>query len=510
MKRPVVGLFASQLSGGVPRGAMRLFSAIATELSSRDDLEVVALGDFVSESSDPTGCTFVRHNARDWLHFGGGTANAHSPLDGLIEQQKGRQNNRIEQQTGQRAKAPTLFRWKREFRRIIRKIRRVLSRLTHRRIEEAKVVKSESLAPELPLREQQNGPEFTNDDILEKLISLEQIDVLIDFWWFHLAERSPILHRYRPKHLRVIGWFLDAIPLRTPPWTPGQIPPHEFRSVLQPHLETFDEIVAISACGADDARAFFPHIACKPIHVIPCGIYSEDFVAPHGSEFVQRQFGIDLRRPVFAFIGALEPAKNLSNCLRALTEVATVVDQNLQVLILGAIQNTDLAAIMGPYLPPLLARTKVVVTGMVSEAVKRAILSNSSVLIYASKWEGFGIPPLEAMAAGLQVVASDIPTAHENYGGLAELCDPHDVRSIADAILRTLRKGPDEVALWRAQARAHAQQYMWGAAADQLADVIRNSDSAFADGHSFAANAISGPISASPPVSTEKTTPQRA
>src|SRR5271165_4015317 len=138
MKRPVVGFFASQFAAGDPRGAMRLFLAIATELVNRDDIEVVFLGDFVSEASDPVGCTFLRYSAKDRLHFRGETVNAyslrdeaaaktHSPLDALIEQQNRRP-----------VKATTFFRWKREIRRIFRKIDRRPSRLTPTPVEEVK------------------------------------------------------------------------------------------------------------------------------------------------------------------------------------------------------------------------------------------------------------------------------------------------------------------------------------------------------------------------------------
>jgi hypothetical protein len=88
---------------------------------------------------------------------------------------------------------------------------------------------------------------------------------------------------------------------------------------------------------------------------------------------------------VFVIIGALEPGKNFVNCMHALTDIATKEDQFLQVIVLGAADDTELKPRIGPYWPHLLNRTNLKFAGMVSEAVKRTILTNSTALINVSK-----------------------------------------------------------------------------------------------------------------------------
>ena len=135
---------------------------------------------------------------------------------------------------------------------------------------------------------------FTNADIVGRVISLDRIDVLLNFWWFHSPHGNPLAGHYRPPGLRIFSWFLDAIPLRVAHWQPGMIPVPEFRSGVQMHLESADEIVAISHSAAKDVITFFPHIR-KPVHVVPCGIFESDFDLPEGAEYVFRSLTLDLQ-----------------------------------------------------------------------------------------------------------------------------------------------------------------------------------------------------------------------
>jgi glycosyltransferase involved in cell wall biosynthesis len=68
-----------------------------------------------------------------------------------------------------------------------------------------------------------------------------------------------------------------------------------------------------------------------------------------------------------------------------------------------------------------------------------ALLSGAKVLLYPSRYEGFGLPPLEALACGTPAVASDIPALRESTAGSARLVAPGDVTGWAEALLDGLR-----------------------------------------------------------------------
>jgi glycosyltransferase involved in cell wall biosynthesis len=245
------------------------------------------------------------------------------------------------------------------------------------------------------------------------------------------------------------------------------IPVMEFRNAVQAHLEAADEIVAISRSAAEDISAYFPHIR-KPVHVVPCGIVEADFDAPSLSSSLHADFSIDISMPMFTLIGFHEPSKNVANAISALIDVSERIGREVQAFIIGPSDGIDLYERFGPAAKRLSGRVRIIFGGSVSDTVKRAVLKKSIALIYVSKWEGFGIPPLEAMALGTQVVASDIAPLKEVCGILPEYCDPYDVQDIGAAILRTILKSPEERSAYAERARNHAQSFMWKAAVEKL------------------------------------------
>ena len=110
--------------------------------------------------------------------------------------------------------------------------------------------------------------------------------------------------------------------------------------------------------------------------------------------------------------------------------------------------------------------------GYVSQESRNALVAGATALCYPSRFEGFGLPPLEAMAAGVPVVASDTPAVAEVTGGAALLAHPDDPRAWAQA-LRRLRDEPALAEQLRAAGKRRSADFTWARCALQTARLYR-------------------------------------
>jgi glycosyltransferase involved in cell wall biosynthesis len=110
--------------------------------------------------------------------------------------------------------------------------------------------------------------------------------------------------------------------------------------------------------------------------------------------------------------------------------------------------------------------------GWVSDAELVALYRRADVLLFPSIYEGFGRPPLEAMACGTPVVVSSAPALLELVGDAGLHADPTDVRGLADAVERVLAE-PDLASELRARGLKRADQYSWQRTVAAYADIYR-------------------------------------
>ncbi len=507
MKRPIVAFHACLLDGGTPRGALRLFRNLVVELAQRDDIELVCLGKQLTDHQNPVNCVFERISKGEWLaRFveNGVLVDFVSPAEPPAQATPAFFVPSIERPRQRKKKNYT---WRDQPRRLYREMGRArrrfvtpkivwfisaLRRMGHlckdtlrrsynefrqfwpRYFGGATTQPSDNSSGDTkPAQSLTYGrPDGLPISIETEVISINRIDVLLNFWWFHSPHPNPILGQYRPRNLRVLSWFLDTIPLRVAHWSPGMIPIDVFRYHVQAHLDAADEVVAISESAKSDISAFFPHIK-KPIHVVPCGISPKVSRTTSGDAPEELSaLGIAPHLPLFTFIGAQEPSKNLANAILGLLHASEQLQKELQAFIMGPGFNGDLSQLIGPSASRVQGRLRLVHPGLVSDRVKFSVLAASSALVYVSKWEGFGIPPLEAMQVGTPVISSDIPPLREVCGDLAEYCDPYDPIDISAAITRTLSMPAAARSEYANVAVKHALRYSWASAADILTVVI--------------------------------------
>lgn len=163
-------------------------------------------------------------------------------------------------------------------------------------------------------------------------------------------------------------------------------------------------------------------------------------------------------RPYFVVLGNLAPNKNIDTVLRAMGRTP---DPALRLVLVGgrpsAVANTRSA-------PP---DPRVIQAGRRSDAEVVALLHHARGLVFASLYEGFGIPPLEALAQGCPVIASDIDATREVCGDAALYFAPTDDAALAHH-MQTLMAGSDPAR--RAAGLHRANAYDWAASATVLDD----------------------------------------
>lgn len=169
-------------------------------------------------------------------------------------------------------------------------------------------------------------------------------------------------------------------------------------------------------------------------------------------------------RGFFLFVGSPAPNKNLSRAILAFKEIART---DIDFVLVGAAAKSFADSALNE-LP-----ANVIRTGRLSDSQIKALYENALALVFPSIYEGFGIPPLEAMKAGCLTLAADIPAVREVCAEAAVYFDPFDVRSIADVMQRAADSKIDRTGMIDAGYR-RAGTYSWQQSAEQLVSAVKS------------------------------------
>jgi glycosyltransferase involved in cell wall biosynthesis len=259
----------------------------------------------------------------------------------------------------------------------------------------------------------------------------------------------------------------DLLPMRFPSWYPAR-QRWLFRRAIRQAVADAHIIVPSTAVAADIADAL--DVGESRVTVIPEGV-DPIFRRPVSEVDVAAVCARHRIRPgqFFLFVGAISGRKNLVTVMRALAQFrATGPDVPLVVAGprgRGADEFDAEAARLG-------LQSAVRVTGFVSAADLPVLLTAALALVHPSKYEGFGLTPLEAMAAGTPVLAAKTGALPEVVGDAGMLLPPDDVDAWAKAMTRI----SEDDALRRSmveRGRVWSTQFTWEKAARETAAVYR-------------------------------------
>ena len=207
--------------------------------------------------------------------------------------------------------------------------------------------------------------------------------------------------------------------------------------------------------------------------VVPNGVDANAFHGVSDTEVNAARDQLGIRGPYLLFLGGIEPRKNLPAVVRAFARLPSDVRPVLVIAGWRTEWNPEGWNELQRALEELPAgiRSRIAVTGYVPEERKAALLAGAQALVYPSRYEGFGLQVLEAMAAGTPVLTSNVSALPEVAGDAAVLVDPADVDSIADGMEKLLRD--DELRnVLRGRGRARAKRFSWEETARRTVAVL--------------------------------------
>lgn len=214
-----------------------------------------------------------------------------------------------------------------------------------------------------------------------------------------------------------------------------------------------DSLVTVSRFSKDEILGQFD-VPEGRVHVIYNGV--DDLY------FQNTSASFDLPDNYLLFVGSLNPRKNIKGILQAYDELRE--DWDVELVLVGP-ANKDIFQDLE--LDPLPGVHR---CGFLDALEVKYAYENAEALVFPSFYEGFGLPPVEALACGTPVVASNRGALPEILDDAATFVDPDSISDIAEGIEEILRTD----AIDESRLRAQAERYTWDSVADRLLSVIKS------------------------------------
>ncbi len=260
----------------------------------------------------------------------------------------------------------------------------------------------------------------------------------------------------------------DCIHLRFPRQLPHRGAALYARRIMRHAVKSANRVLTVSEATRADLVELV-NADPKKIVVIPhgCDPYFLEPVDEVELESTRARHGLE--RPFLLCVTNIKPHKNLKRLIRAVGQLAPDYRELELVIAGGGIEDhADLAALCREVGVTDRVRT----LGFLPKAEVRALYHLARIFVFPSLYEGFGLPPLEAMACGTPVVAARSSAIPEVVGRCGLLVNPYRVDAIAEAIRSLLENDNFRKALGT-QGRTRAERFDWDHAAQRVLDVYR-------------------------------------
>ncbi len=224
-----------------------------------------------------------------------------------------------------------------------------------------------------------------------------------------------------------------------------------------------DAIFSVSMATRSDIVAHIP-VDSDRVHVTPLAP-REHFGQPvdaFAMERVRDRYGLG-SGPYILSVGSLEPRKNIGRLVAAYERLIAESSDDVKLVLVG--QKAWKSDALFESIQRSSAYDRIILTGYVDDLDMPALYAGATVFVYPSLYEGFGLPIIEAMAAGVPVITSGVSSMPEVAGSAALLVNPLHVADITQALRRVLADATLRQQM-RSQSLQRAQEFSWRTTAD--------------------------------------------
>ena len=258
-------------------------------------------------------------------------------------------------------------------------------------------------------------------------------------------------------HCNSVVTIHDCIHLMFPQYLPNRMAYAYARAQMWTAAHRSDCILTVSDASKRDILHLF-NIPPEKIVVVYNAIDAHFSVTPHPDAVARVRERYQLDHRFLLYVGNIKPHKNLVRLIEAFSELRTGDLEDLKLLIIG----DEISKL--PALRHAVHRHKlhkhVRFLGYVPDDQLAVLYRLAAVFVFPSLYEGFGLPPLEAMASGTPCVVSNVSSLPEVVGDAAVLVDPHDIDSIVDG-LRCVLTNPARADNMRRKGLERAREFSW-------------------------------------------------
>jgi len=234
---------------------------------------------------------------------------------------------------------------------------------------------------------------------------------------------------------RTVVTIHDCIHLRFPHYLPGRLAHLYARASMRHAAIRSDRLITVSEASKRDIIHYFD-VPPEKIEVIYNAIDERFGLDPPEEAVARVRERYQLDHQFVLYVGNIKPHKNLVRLIEAFAAVRQRSFDQLKLLIIGD-EISKLPSLRRAVHSHKLHK-HVRFLGFLPDDMLAILYRLASVFVFPSLYEGFGLPPLEAMASGTPVVTSNLSSLAEVAGDAAVLVDPYDVDAIADGIRRVL------------------------------------------------------------------------